>query len=265
LLVSAAAKGRFLTFCLLSSQDFASGWSANPYNAKNGGPCAAPQDFWTSLQARLAFKRFLRSFIARFNSYSSFAGIQFVDSGIAPSYWLEEMHEEARALHPYPIPVFGRIQGTEEAKAMWLHAIEGASALTPTTLWAFSKPVVATEKMNAYMALASGYAAALDSAGKGFERFLQEAKLENRKFELRPVKPAGSALLDGAGGVVYVASSGQNTKCSFAAARPGKYSVRWFDVTSGLEVHTADAQTSGNDVVLDVPSAVDVAGILVRR
>ena len=44
-------------------------WDENPYNIKNGGPCAKPQDFFTNAAAKKYFKNRMRYIIARW-SYS---------------------------------------------------------------------------------------------------------------------------------------------------------------------------------------------------
>ncbi|MFH1532741.1 MAG: hypothetical protein ABIK09_18615 [Pseudomonadota bacterium] len=48
-----------------SFESLAAGWPGNPYNVANGGPCAAPEDFWTDPTARSLFKRRLRYITAR--------------------------------------------------------------------------------------------------------------------------------------------------------------------------------------------------------
>lgn len=40
-------------------------WEENPYNAKNGGPCEKPQDFFTSPEARRLYKNRMRYIVAR--------------------------------------------------------------------------------------------------------------------------------------------------------------------------------------------------------
>jgi len=48
-----------------SFESLADGWPQSPYNAANGGPCEAPEEFWTSSAARGMFKRRARYVIAR--------------------------------------------------------------------------------------------------------------------------------------------------------------------------------------------------------
>ena len=68
----ARENGVYLMFCLGTYGEFTEGgyfnegcWVSNPYNAKNGGPCARPADFWTSPEARRIYQKRLRYLIAR--------------------------------------------------------------------------------------------------------------------------------------------------------------------------------------------------------
>ncbi len=53
-----------------SFESLAGGWPDSPYNVANGGPCSAPEDFWTHPGARTLFKRRVRYIAARWG-YSS--------------------------------------------------------------------------------------------------------------------------------------------------------------------------------------------------
>ncbi|APW58937.1 hypothetical protein [Paludisphaera borealis] len=68
----AERNGVRLMFCIGTYGEFKDGgffnegsWVSNPYNAKNGGPCASPDDFWTNAEARKLYKQRLRYIIAR--------------------------------------------------------------------------------------------------------------------------------------------------------------------------------------------------------
>lgn len=52
------------------SKEINAEWKDNPYNAKNGGPCKEPEDFFINQEARRLFKNRLRYIIARWG-YSS--------------------------------------------------------------------------------------------------------------------------------------------------------------------------------------------------
>ena len=71
----ARENGVYLMFCLGTYGEFTEGgffnegcWVSNPYNARNGGPCRRPADFWTSPEARKLYQRRLRYLIARWGS-----------------------------------------------------------------------------------------------------------------------------------------------------------------------------------------------------
>lgn len=49
-------------------------WQRNPYNKKNGGPCETPGDFFINEEARIAYKNYLRYFVARWGYSSVVAG-----------------------------------------------------------------------------------------------------------------------------------------------------------------------------------------------
>ena len=53
-----------------SFESLTEGWSDNPYNAANGGPCATPEAFWSDSAARGLFKQRLRYIAARWGSSS---------------------------------------------------------------------------------------------------------------------------------------------------------------------------------------------------
>jgi hypothetical protein len=52
--------------CLEAAAALRAMWPMNPYNQINGGPCAAPADFFTDPTARNLFKRRLRYIVARY-------------------------------------------------------------------------------------------------------------------------------------------------------------------------------------------------------
>ncbi len=52
-------------------------WSANPYNLANGGPCAAPNDFFTNPAARVLYQKRLRYLAARYGASPNLLGWQF--------------------------------------------------------------------------------------------------------------------------------------------------------------------------------------------
>jgi hypothetical protein len=97
----ARENGIYLMFCLGTYGEFTEGgffnegcWVSNPYNAKNGGPCARPADFWTSPEARRLYKRRLRYLIARWGYSPHVFAWEFwneVPETNATASWVAEM------------------------------------------------------------------------------------------------------------------------------------------------------------------------------
>ena len=52
-------------------------WTASPYNAANGGPCATPADFFTNAEAKRLFKQRLRYLVARWGYSPSVLAWEF--------------------------------------------------------------------------------------------------------------------------------------------------------------------------------------------
>ncbi|GEM_PF-4912961 len=72
-------------------------WSKNPYRAI----CSSPDDFFRSLKARAAYKKYLRYLISRIGAYDNLLGIELFYDYPAPDYWVQEMTNEIQALHTY--------------------------------------------------------------------------------------------------------------------------------------------------------------------
>ena len=69
-LAAARANGIYLMLCFDTHQDFigeegGSRWRTNPYNVARGGPCATPNDFFTSPEAQRLYRHRLRYLVAR--------------------------------------------------------------------------------------------------------------------------------------------------------------------------------------------------------
>jgi hypothetical protein len=98
---SARENGVYLLFCLGTYGEFTEGgyfnegcWASNPYNAKNGGPCAGPEDFWTNREARRLYQQRLRYLIARWSYSPHLFGWEFwneVPSTPKHDAWTAEM------------------------------------------------------------------------------------------------------------------------------------------------------------------------------
>ena len=87
---------------------FNSEWSGNPYNAANGGPLAAPEQFFTDHQAKRYFKKRLRYIVARWGYSTHLLAWELwnevdltdaYDSG-AVTTWHREMARYLRSLDP---------------------------------------------------------------------------------------------------------------------------------------------------------------------
>jgi hypothetical protein len=84
-------------------------WNDNPYRAENGGPLAAPSQFFTDARARELFKRRLRNIVARWGyspnvlSWELWNEVDLAEQpgGNAVLDWHTEMAGELRRLDPY--------------------------------------------------------------------------------------------------------------------------------------------------------------------
>ncbi len=110
----AERKGIFLQLCLNNGawefgrpdgkNDHYDSWGGNPYNARNGGPCAEPGDFWTKAEARRLYRNRLRYTVARWGySPSVLAWELWNEQGSetdATAAWHREMADYLRAVDP---------------------------------------------------------------------------------------------------------------------------------------------------------------------
>ena len=97
----ARENGLRLMLCLGTYGEFTEGgffnegsWVSNPYNAKNGGPCEKPADFWTNPQARKLYQQRLRYLIARWGYSPEVFAWEFwneVPPNPAQAAWVAEM------------------------------------------------------------------------------------------------------------------------------------------------------------------------------
>lgn len=82
--------------------DRADEWAANPYNRKNGGPCASPGEVFTSPEARDWYRKRLRYIVARWGAETALWAIDSwndcSDPQPAQLAWLREMRDEVHAL-----------------------------------------------------------------------------------------------------------------------------------------------------------------------
>jgi hypothetical protein len=84
-------------------------WLNNPYNAKNGGPCKTPQDFFTNEEAKDLFKQRMRYIIARWGysphilAWELWNEVTLVDDYSLENdvAWSEEMANYIKELDPF--------------------------------------------------------------------------------------------------------------------------------------------------------------------
>lgn len=80
---------------------FHNNWNNNPYNQKNGGPCATPNDFWTNPVAQSFYKRRLRYLIARYSYRTNLQSWEFWNETNAPVFWVAKMSAYLKQHDPY--------------------------------------------------------------------------------------------------------------------------------------------------------------------
>ncbi len=102
------------------SNDF---WTQNPYNRANGGPCAEPKEFFSSPEAKSAYRDRLRYLVARFSAFPNLAVWEFwneIDNNLrwldaaAVVAWHAEMGSFLRSIDPY-----GHIVSTSTSWSPW--------------------------------------------------------------------------------------------------------------------------------------------------
>ncbi len=109
----AAQNDIYIMLMLLNHGAFNTGvnpeWDQNPYNAANGGPCQAPQDFATNQEARELFKRRLRYIAARWGYSPNLLAWEWwnevdwtpLKSAEVQMPWIKEMSAFLAPLDPY--------------------------------------------------------------------------------------------------------------------------------------------------------------------
>jgi len=106
----AAELGLYYMMCMDTHQDFREGgWDRNPFNAKNGGPCRTPRDWFTGEEARRYYKKRLRYTVARWGYSPNVLCWEFGNEmeGWADSPdevklpWHKEMSDYLRSIDPF--------------------------------------------------------------------------------------------------------------------------------------------------------------------
>ncbi len=106
-------------------------WSRNPYAKENGGPCATPDDFFTSPAARGIYEKRLRYLVARYGWSPHLLAWQFfneIDNAYIPRSnlvaadvvaWHRDMARALRAQDPYRHLISTSLTGGSDRPAMW--------------------------------------------------------------------------------------------------------------------------------------------------
>jgi hypothetical protein len=76
-------------------------WSINPYNKRNGGPIADPNEYWTNAEVKRLYKNRLRYILARYGAYRSLLAIELFSEMNAPAAWIGEMAGYGRSVDPH--------------------------------------------------------------------------------------------------------------------------------------------------------------------
>ena len=102
--------GLYYMLCMDTHQDFrTTGWTANSYNAANGGPCATPREWFTDETARQLYRKRLRYTVARWGHTphimawefgNEFEGWANTDNAVKLP-WHREMSDHLADLDPY--------------------------------------------------------------------------------------------------------------------------------------------------------------------
>lgn len=95
-------------------------WEKCPYNAAQGGPCTSPEEFFTSFQAKQAFKKRLRYIIARYGYSTNVFNWQLINEvDMTDNYkpesvasWHREMANYLKTTDPFKHIVGGNVAST---------------------------------------------------------------------------------------------------------------------------------------------------------
>lgn len=108
------------------------GWPANPYNRDHGGPCDAPEDIFSSQEARRHYRNRLRYILARWGFSTSLWAINSWNDCSNPTPaildWLREMRDLTHQLTDGYRPIIYGTNYRLEASALMDYALAGAAA-----------------------------------------------------------------------------------------------------------------------------------------
>ena len=173
-------------------------WPTNPYSSLQGGPCAAPDDFFTSAVARDLYRKRLRYLVARFGYSPRLVAWQFFNeidniftqgvNGADVVAWHRDMGDWLRANDPYGHLITTSLTGGSDRPEVWslpeldfseYHSYvdpalgAGIAALSDDFVLRYRKPVMIGE----YGVSAATWSIAQDPYLRGFRQGLWSGAL----------------------------------------------------------------------------------------
>jgi len=103
-------------------------WAQNPYNTANGGPCAAPNDFFTNTTARDIYKKRLRYILARWGATPNLLCWEFFNeidndynvlNATSVANWHSALGPWLKASDPYKRLVTTSLTGSSDRAEIW--------------------------------------------------------------------------------------------------------------------------------------------------
>ena len=104
-------------------------WGTNPYSSAQGGPCVAPNDFFTSHAAKDIYRKRLRYLVARYGYSPRLVAWQFFNeidnifsqgvNGADVVAWHREMGDWLRAHDPYGHLIMTSLTGGSDRPEVW--------------------------------------------------------------------------------------------------------------------------------------------------
>jgi hypothetical protein len=147
-LEAARDAGIYILLCLQNHGAFSlsvnSEWADNPYNARNGGPLANPQEFFTDPMARLLFERRLRYIVARWGHSPQI---------LAWELWNEVDYTEERdaaVLVPWHAQMADYLQSIDPNGHMVTTSVAALAPLLGLDMALFRLPQIAFSQLHLY-------------------------------------------------------------------------------------------------------------------
>ncbi len=255
-------------------------WNSSVYNSKNGGPCQKPDEFFTSLKARVMFKRSLRYWIARIQAYPNIVGIELFPGMDVPGYWLQEMEAEIVGLHIYGLPVSTLPTNIDSAKIKTRGYVSQMVEKSPNPIVLVNQCIEKVREMRkvcdypvmlisneetgefsdvaALISGATGIVSKQLAQNRGIETIFKKFDWSKRKLLLNSVESnelvTSYSRNDDKGGFLIIFAKGASAgtgNVKINLPKVGRYKVEWIDLKSGSVAHTAETKSEGNQVSFD--------------